>query len=153
MVGAPGARPRKCRAGVDRSRKVADNESMTAVMVMEGPVRDAVEVERPDGPSGWFNRLVAWHLMRRAGRVARPTSDATETVRARNLIRLACLKAAASGAAAGTVATLASVLTAQTAGFAAVVTVPLAATAIAVEMGFRTIVHVDLACDLADTFD
>jgi hypothetical protein len=126
---------------------------MTASTVLEGAARDAVEVERRDAPSGWFNRLVAWHLLRRAGRVARPISDGTETVRARNLIRLACLKAAASGAAAGSIATLSSVLTAQTEGFAAVFTVPLAATAIAVEMGFRTIVHVDLACDLADTFE
>jgi hypothetical protein len=126
---------------------------MTAVSTMEGTAREAVEVERAAGPSDWFNRLVGWHLARRAGKVARPRSVDTESVRAKNLIRLACLKAAASGAAAGSVATLASVLTAQTEGLAAVLTVPLAATAIAVEMGFRTIVHVDLACDLADTFD
>lgn len=126
---------------------------MTAAMVTEGTVRDATEVERPAGPSGWFNRLLAWHLARRGGRLASPHSDAAESVQARSLIRRACLKAAASGAAAGSVATFASVLTAQSDGFAAVLTVPVAATAIAVEMGFRTIVHVDLACDLADVFE
>jgi hypothetical protein len=126
---------------------------MTAVITREGAARAAVEVERPDRPSDWFSRLVGWHLARRAGQVARPRSDDAESVRAKNLIRLACLKAAASGAAAGSVATLASLLTAQTEGLAVVLTVPLAATAIAVEMGFRTLVHVDLACDLADTFD
>jgi hypothetical protein len=126
---------------------------MTAVITSEGTAREVLEIERPAGPSGWFNRLVGWHLARRGERAALPRSEATETVRARSLIRLACLKAAASGAAAGSVATIASALTAQTDGLAVVFTVPLAATAIAIEMGFRTIVHVDLACDLADTFD
>lgn len=114
---------------------------------------DAVEVERPAGPSGWFNRLVAWHLARRAGRSAEAAAEGTETARARSLIRRACLKAAVSGATAGSVSTLASALTAQTEGAATIVTLPVAATAIAVEMGFRTIVHLDLACDLAETFN
>jgi hypothetical protein len=125
---------------------------MTAVIHTEESARDALEVERPAGPSGWFNRLVGWHLARRGRRGTAPPSNATETAQAKSLIRRACLKAAASGAAAGSVATMASALTAQTEGLAVVFTVPLAAAAIAVEMGFRTLVHVDLACDLADTF-
>jgi hypothetical protein len=126
---------------------------MTAVGIEQAVLQDTVELDRPAGPSGWFNRLVAWHLKRRGARKAWPRSDVAESARARSLIRRACLKAAASGAAAGSVSTLATVLTAQTEGVATVFTVPLAAAAIAVEMGFRTIVHLDLACDLAEAFD
>ena len=132
--------------------EVADNGGMTAVSIEQAALQDSVELERPSGPSGWFNRLVAWHLDRRALRPARSVAGATETERARALIRRACLKAAASGAAAGSVSTIAAAVSAQTEGMATVVAVPVAAAAIGVEMGFRTIVHIDLACNLAETF-
>jgi hypothetical protein len=125
---------------------------MAAVSLAETVARDAVEVERPGALSGWFNRLVSWHLARRRSRPPRSRTEGTETAEAHALIRRACLKAALSGAAAGSASTIASVLTAETQGAAAVLTLPVAATAIAVEMGFRTIVHLDLACDLAETF-
>jgi hypothetical protein len=126
---------------------------MATVEIEQAALQDAVELERPPGPSGWFNRLVAWHLVRRRGRKARVRSDEAEAEQARSLIRRACLKVAASGAAAGSVSTGAALLTAQTEGLASIVTVPLAAAAIGVEMGFRTLVHLDLACDLAATFE
>jgi hypothetical protein len=126
---------------------------MASVEIEQAALVDAVELERPSGPTGWFNRLVAWHLKRRRGRKALERTDAAESDQARALIRRACLKAAASGAAAGSVSTGAALLTAQTEGMASIVTVPLAAAAIGVEMGFRTIVHLDLACDLAATFE
>jgi len=126
---------------------------MASVEIEQAALQDAVELERPTGPTGWFNRLVAWHLKRRRGRKALERTEAAESDQARALIRRACLKAAASGAAAGSVSTGAALLTAQTEGLASIVTVPLAAAAIGVEMGFRTIVHLDLACDLAATFE
>ena len=132
--------------------------SATASPIEQAALQDAVELERPAGPSGWFNRLVAWHLQRRSARktvdrVRARTAGATESDQARSLIRRACFKAAASGAAAGSCSTAAAVLSAQTEGIATVVTVPFAAAAIGLEMGFRTMVHLDLACDLADAFD
>jgi hypothetical protein len=132
--------------------------SATASPIEQAALHDAVDLERPPGPSGWFNRLAAWHLQRRSARKSESRTRArqagvSESDRARALIRRACLKAAASGAAAGSLSTAAAILTAQTEGIASVVTVPFAAAAIGVEMGFRTLVHLDLACDLADAFD
>ena len=132
--------------------------SATASPIEQAALQDAVELERPPGPSGWFNRLVAWHLQRRSVRktaegVKAREAGVSESDRARSLIRRACLKAAASGAAAGSVSTAAAGFTAQTEGLATLITVPFAAAAIGVEMGFRTIVHLDLACDLADAFE
>ena len=126
---------------------------MATVEIAQAALQDAVELERPSGPTGWFNRLVAWHLKKRRGRKAMAWTADIETDQAHALIRRACLKAAASGAAAGSVSTMAALLTAQTEGLASVVTVPLAAGAIGLEMGFRTLVHLDLACDLAATFE
>ena len=145
----------------DGATEVADNRgrmSATASPIEQAALQDAVELERPAGPSGWFNRLVAWHLQRRSGRktvdrVRARDVAVSESDQARSLIRRACLKAAASGAAAGSCSTAAAVLSAQTEGLATVVTVPFAAAAIGLEMGFRTMVHLDLACDLADAFD
>ncbi|HEY8091042.1 MAG TPA: hypothetical protein VIF09_24435 [Polyangiaceae bacterium] len=126
---------------------------MGAVAIEQAAKQDAVEVTGREEPAGWFHRLVTWHLERRARRPPRTWAATSESVRAKSLIRRACLKAAASGATAGSVSTAASLLTAQTEGMASVVTVPLAAAAIGLEMGFRTMVHLDLACDLAETFD
>ncbi|HEY3816428.1 MAG TPA: TerB family tellurite resistance protein [Polyangiaceae bacterium] len=126
---------------------------MASVEIEQAALVDEVELERPRGPTGWFNRLVAWHLTRRRGRKARERTQDAESDEARALIRRACLKAAASGAAAGSMSTAAALLTAQTEGLASIVTVPLAAGAIGLEMGFRTLVHLDLACDLAATFE
>ncbi len=126
---------------------------MATVEIEQAARQDAVEMERPPGPSGWFNRLVAWHLQRRRGRKALERTEEAESDQARALIRRACLKAAFSGAAAGSASTAAALLTAQTEGLASIVTVPLAAGAIGLEMGFRTLVHLDLACDLAATFE
>jgi ribosomal protein L12E/L44/L45/RPP1/RPP2 len=126
---------------------------MATMEIEQAALLDAVELERPKGPTGWFNRLVAWHLKRRRGRKALERTDEVEGDQAHALIRRACLKAAASGAAVGSVSTGAALLTAQTEGLASIVTVPLAAGAIGLEMGFRTLVHLDLACDLAATFE
>jgi hypothetical protein len=125
---------------------------MAEVTIEQVAELDAVELERPKGPTGWFNKLVAWHLKRRGARGSLRRTEATEAARAQALIRRACWKAAASGAASGTVSTVATALTAQTEGLATIFTVPIAAGTIAAEMGFRTIVQLDLACDLADTF-
>jgi hypothetical protein len=126
---------------------------MTAAAAIDQvALQGEVELERPAGPSGWFNRLVAWHLARRATRVAKHAVGETESAQAHSLVRWACFKAAASGAAAGTASTVAAAITAQTEGLASFVAVPLAAAAIGIEMGFRTVIHLDLACDLADTF-
>ena len=102
----------------------------TASAIEQSAAKDAIEVERPEGPTGWFNRLVRWHLARRAARPARPRVESNESDRARSLIRRACIKAAASGAASGSVSTVAGVLTAQTEGIASFVMVPAAAAAI-----------------------
>ncbi|HEY6458620.1 MAG TPA: hypothetical protein VIY73_00675 [Polyangiaceae bacterium] len=130
---------------------------MTAVAIDQAALVGEIELERAAGPSGWFNRLVAWHLARRTagarkheGAAARASGNESE--QAHSLIRWACFKAALSGAAAGSASTVAAAVTAQTEGMASVVTVPLAAAAIGLEMGFRTIVQLDLACDLAETF-
>jgi hypothetical protein len=125
---------------------------MAEVTIEQVAEQDAVELERPKGPTGWFNKLVAWHLKRRGTRGALQRTEASESERAKALIRRACWKAAASGATSGTVSTLAAALTAQTEGVATIFTVPIAAGTIAVEMGFRTLVQLDLACDLAETF-
>ncbi|HEX3343860.1 MAG TPA: hypothetical protein VHS09_04770, partial [Polyangiaceae bacterium] len=126
---------------------------MASVEIENAALVDAIELERPPGPTGWFNRLVAWHLTRRRGKKALVRTADAEAEDALRLIRRACIKAAASGAAAGSMSTAAALLTAQTEGLASIVTVPLAAGAIGLEMGFRTLLHLDLACDLAATFE
>ncbi|HEX8790023.1 MAG TPA: hypothetical protein VF765_03670 [Polyangiaceae bacterium] len=67
-------------------------------------------------------------------------------------IRHACFKSAAAGAFAGSVATGAAVLTAETKGWGALAGVPLTAGAIAAEMFFRAILHAELACQLAEIY-
>lgn len=112
--------------------------------------------EGADGDGGWFVRLAAAHLRKRDARrrtgVTAPATDRTEEERARAAIRLACVKCALTGAAAGGVTTAAELLTAETEGLAALATVPAAAMAIGGEMAFRAIVHLDLTCNLAETF-
>jgi hypothetical protein len=112
--------------------------------------------EGADGDGGWFVGLAAAHLRKRdalrgAGIALRAT-DGTEAERAQAAIRLACLKCALTGAAAGGVTTAAELLTAESEGAAALATLPAAALAIGAEMVFRAVVHLDLTCDLAEIF-
>jgi uncharacterized tellurite resistance protein B-like protein len=58
-----------------------------------------------------------------------------------------------TGAAAGTVSTAATLVTAETEGFGGVVAVPVAAVAIGGEMLYRSFVHLDLTCQLAEIFE
>jgi hypothetical protein len=67
-------------------------------------------------------------------------------------IRRACLKSAAAGAFAGSVATGAAVFTAQTKGWGALAGVPVTAGAVAAETLFRAVLHADLACELAEIY-
>lgn len=75
-----------------------------------------------------------------------------ERVCAAGAIRRACLKSAAAGAFAGSVATGAAVFTAQTKGWGALAGVPVTAGAMAAETLFRAALHADLACELAEIY-
>jgi hypothetical protein len=115
-----------------------------------------VREEGASGDGGWFVRLAVAHLrkrdaQRRAGMKTLATNG-TEAERARAAIRLACVKCAFTGAAAGGVTTAAELMTAEAQGLAALATVPAAAIAIGSEMVFRAIVHLDLTWDLAEIF-
>jgi len=122
----------------------------------EAALPRVTQAEEADGDGGWFVRLAAAHLQkrgaqRRAG-VRTPATDRAEAERAQAAIRLACVKCALTGAAAGGVTTAAELLTAETEGLAALAAVPAAVMAIGGEMVFRAIVHLDLTCDLAEIF-
>jgi len=102
----------------------------------------------------WFKDLVEAYLRfrnaRRAGVVRK--SDGTEGEQALAIIQKACVKAAATGAAAGMLSTGATLVTAETQGVAAIFTVPIAAVAIGGEMFYRSVVHLEMTCDLAELF-
>ncbi len=105
----------------------------------------------------WFERVVRWRMRRSVARArerlrAGAYAHATPTDRARSLVRLACVKAAVTGALSGAACSAAEIVTTETDGMAALVTIPAAGATIAGELFLRGIVHVDLACELAEVF-
>ena len=116
-------------------------------------------------PSGWFTKLIAYYLKRYKLRDKAAAASAKGAVKsavkegqsiadaARSRIRRASVKSAISGAAAGTLSTAATLITAQTEGLGGLVAVPIAALGIGGEMMYRTLVHFDLTVQLADLFD
>jgi hypothetical protein len=108
-------------------------------------------------PSGWFTKLIGFYLRRYkardAGRVrgqVKPGQSVSDAARSR--IRRASVKSAISGAAAGTMSTAATLITAQTEGLGGLVAIPIAALGIGGEMMYRSLVHFDLTVQLADLF-
>jgi len=109
-------------------------------------------------PSGWFTKLIGFYLRRYqsrdAGRVRRgvkPGQSVSDAARSR--IRRASVKSAISGAAAGTMSTAATLITAQTEGLGGLVAIPIAALGIGGEMIYRSLVHFDLTVQLAELFE
>jgi hypothetical protein len=104
--------------------------------------------------NSWFGRLASAYLAKRLARahVTRSKDTATESGRARAAIRAACVKCALTGAASGTLTTVAELVTAETGGLAAIATVPVAGATVGGEMVFRAIVHLGLTCDLAEIY-
>jgi len=121
---------------------------------------EAVEARvgaRAPRPAAWFTKVVAFYLRRfkerdeaRTRAVAGDGQSISEAAR-RRILR-ASVKSAVSGAAAGTLSTAATLITAQTEGLAGLVAVPVAAVGIGAEMVFRSLVHLDLTVQLADLF-
>ena len=108
-------------------------------------------------PAGWFTKLVAFYLRRykdrdEAKRRTRVKPGQTVSDAARSRIRRASVKSAISGAAAGTLSTAATLITAETEGLAGLVAIPVAALGIGGEMMYRSLVHFDLTVQLADLF-
>jgi hypothetical protein len=120
---------------------------------------DTEEHGPPRGVRNWFSRLVGFYLRHRyAGKTVEPNARTavelgTETERARAVIRRACIRSSIGGAAVGSLATGATVLTAETEGLASVVTIPTTLATIGVEMAMRSLLHLQLTCDLADIFN
>lgn len=122
----------------------------------------ALELEQRAGvreapPSGWFTKLIGYYLRRykerdeaRLRTQARPGQSVSDAARAR--ILRASVKSAVSGAAAGTLSTAATLITAQTEGLAGLVAIPVAALGIGGEMMYRSLVHFDLTVQLANLF-
>jgi uncharacterized tellurite resistance protein B-like protein len=109
-------------------------------------------------PSGWFTKLIGFYLRRYqsqdAGRVRRqvkPGQSVSDAAMSR--IRRASIKSAISGAAAGTMSTAATLITAQTEGIGGLVAIPIAALGIGGEMMYRSLVHFDLTVQLAELFE
>jgi hypothetical protein len=108
-------------------------------------------------PAGWFTKLIGYYLRRYkskdADRVKRGTKPGqTVSEAAVSRIRRASVKSAISGAAAGTVSTAATLITAQTEGVGGLVAIPIAALGIGGEMMYRSLIHFDLTVQLADLF-
>jgi uncharacterized tellurite resistance protein B-like protein len=106
---------------------------------------------------GWFTRLVEFYLRRyEANRdKSRPEKIDQDDISdvARAAIVTACVKSAASGAAAGTISTAAALFTAETEGIGGLVAVPVAGLTIGGEMLYRSFVHLELTVRLAEIFD
>jgi uncharacterized tellurite resistance protein B-like protein len=108
---------------------------------------------------GWFTKVVASYLRRyqakrteRQARVKAQTAEKSPTDAAHAAILKACIKSAVTGAAAGSVSTVATMVTAQTEGVGGFVAIPVAAVTIGGEMLYRSFVHLDLTCELAEIF-
>ena len=109
-------------------------------------------------PAGWFSKLIAYYLRRYQHKDAtsarsRVKDGQSISDAARSRIRRASVKSAISGAAAGTLSTAATLITAQTEGLAGLVAIPIAALGIGGEMMYRSLVHFDLTVQLADLFE
>ena len=115
-------------------------------------------------PSGWFTKLIGYYLRRykeRAAAESAGTARARGRVKAgqsvsdaaRSRIRRASVKSAISGAAAGSLSTAATLITAQTEGLAGLVAIPIAALGIGGEMMYRSLVHFELTVQLAELFE
>lgn len=123
-----------------------------------GDLGRAIGVSQGDAEPRWFERLVRWRMRRsvvraRSRRSAVAHAETAPSERAHALVRLACIKAAITGAVSGTACSAAALVTAETEGAGAAVAIPAAAAAVAGELFLRGIVHVDLACELAEVFD
>ncbi len=108
-------------------------------------------------PSGWFTKLIVYYLRRykdrdEARRPARVKPGQSVSDAARRRILRASVKSAISGAAAGTLSTAATLITAETEGLAGLIAIPIAALGIGGEMMYRSLVHFDLTVQLADLF-
>jgi hypothetical protein len=121
--------------------------------VAAAPVFGA-EIETPTHGRGWFTRLVRRHIQRRGHHthLKVQSDDHNAHERAHAATRWACIKAAATGAAAGALSTGATLITAQSAGAMGLVAVPLASLAIGGEMVMRAMLHVNLTWDLAEIY-
>jgi hypothetical protein len=107
--------------------------------------------------AGWFMKLIGFYLRRHKGRGVSRTRGMTkpgQTVSdaARSRIRRASIKSAISGAAAGSMSTAATLITAQTEGLGGLIAIPIAALGIGGEMMYRSLCHFDLTVELADLF-
>jgi uncharacterized tellurite resistance protein B-like protein len=105
---------------------------------------------------GWFTRLVGFYLRRYEARRQKIEVKVVDQERisevARASILRACLKSAASGAAAGAISTAAALFTAETEGIGGFVAVPVAGLTIGAEMLYRSLVHLELTVRLAEIF-
>lgn len=118
-----------------------------------------VDAIRNEGDRPWYVRVVHRAFRRGVAKWEARRADVHSHVDehgardcAVTALRRACLKSAAAGAFAGTVATGAVVFTAETKGWGALAGVPVTAGAVAVETLFRAALHVDLACELAEIY-
>ena len=98
----------------------------------------------------WFVRLVGRYLRHYAKRTRIRAERGTEELLSRRIIRTACIKSALSGAAAGSLTTGATLLTAETQGLAALWAMPVAALGIGGEMLYRAVLQVELTFALAE---
>lgn len=112
------------------------------------------QLERP-----WYVRVVHRAFQRGLSRWGARRADVRKRVDAGGArdcstaaIRRACLKSAAAGAFAGTVATGSALFTAETKGWGALAGVPVTAAAMAGETLFRAVLHADLGCELAEIY-
>jgi len=102
----------------------------------------------------WFPELVASYLRWRTARQPRVRAEgATQAERAETIIRNACIKASLTGAAAGTLATSATVFTTETGAAGALFAVPAGLLILGSEMLARAAIHLEMTCDLADIFE
>src|SRR5580692_311626 len=119
------------------------------------PLMETLGVHEPKD-RGWFTRLVGFYLRRyemRRDRVGPRAVDAEQTSDvARSSILNASIKSAASGAAAGTISTAATLFTAETDGIGGLVAIPIAGLTIGGEMLYRSFVHLELTVHLAEIF-
>lgn len=112
---------------------------------------EGTEEERRGSLAGrWFVRIVGRYLEHYAAKTRSRPRHGDEEALSRRIIRSACVKSAITGAAAGSLTTGATVLTAETQGLAALWTMPLAAAGIGGEMLYRAMLHVEMTFDLAE---
>lgn len=117
-----------------------------------------VGVRRDDRRRRAWLEVIVNHRMKRAlekasaRRAAGAYDDVSSELRARSVVRWACVKAAATGMVSGAASTGALVATVETEGFAGIVALPFGIAAIGAEMVVRAVIEVDMACELAEIF-